>query len=213
MIMKSSFAYLGAASAALLMTTAATQALDFKPYVAVDSGVNLLQDLHLKAIPDVGLDSGKFSFSPGYRVGVHMGVQVQDQVAIEFAPGLAWNSLHQTVVNDTVVPGIKGEFRQIPLMVNGIYSIPLEGKLKPFVGLGAGAILSRLELNAGGDKSAEDDVTFGYQGMAGISYAATERLSVSLGYQFMSSLDHKKFSTPTGAAVNHSVILGLGYKF
>jgi opacity protein-like surface antigen len=78
------------------------------------------------------------------------------------------------------------------LMLNGYYDIPTGGALRPYIGAGLGLARNRVgaidyTLN-GGSLDREDSHTetnFAWALMAGVTYAATDRISLDLGYRYL----------------------------
>jgi OOP family OmpA-OmpF porin len=82
--------------------------------------------------------------------------------------------------------GASGDATSLALMGNLLYDFNRDGRLQPYLGVGVGAA----RVNIGIDAAQEsEDTTVAYQGMAGISYAATERLTFDLGYRYFMAPD------------------------
>lgn len=110
--------------------------------------------------------------------------------------------------NDVSAGTLKGEFESYAAMGNLYIDIPTGGKLTPYIGGGAGyAYVTDTDV---------DDSVFAYQGMAGLNYAATDKLDIVLGYKYFGT------TTPNYSAggVNieapyksHNIELGVRYTF
>ena len=105
-------------------------------------------------------------------------------------------------------------------MANVLYDIPLTERLDLTFGVGAGVDRAEFEPPAfwGGD---DDDWNFAYQGIAGLSYAITNRLDLTLTYRYL-HVDAPEFSVPGGPnptpehwafddLEKHTVTVGLRY--
>lgn len=81
---------------------------------------------------------------------------------------------------------VTGDASSWALMGNLFYDFNREGRLQPYLGLGVGA--ARVKVGINGAQESED-TRFAYQGMVGIGYAATERLTFDLGYRYLMAPD------------------------
>lgn len=75
---------------------------------------------------------------------------------------------------------VTGDARALALMANLYYDFNHNGALQPYLGVGVGAARVRVGIDGSGEGK---DTRFAYQAMAGIAYAATERLTFDLGYR------------------------------
>jgi opacity protein-like surface antigen len=93
---------------------------------------------------------------------------------------------------------LDGDFQTITAMLNVYFDIPLNDRWNVYLGAGAGAAFTTADFDAtfaaGGitfsGSERDDDTVFAYQGMAGVSYAATERLVITLGYRLFHTTDY-----------------------
>ncbi|MEM8617641.1 MAG: outer membrane beta-barrel protein, partial [Pseudomonadota bacterium] len=133
-----------------------------------------------------------------------------------------------------------GNLQSWDLMLNGIYDFNRDGKFQPYLGAGiggarvkakasnlTGVVLNKLDdpttisgqspVNGFGD----DDTGIAYQGLAGIGYKFSDRLTVDFGYKYFLVQDLDFSGTGfNGEAVNyetdyqdHSLTAGLRYAF
>lgn len=72
------------------------------------------------------------------------------------------------------------------LMGNVFYDFNRDGRFQPYLGVGVGA--ARVTVGIDGAQEAED-TGLAYQALAGISYAASERLNFDLGYRYFMAPD------------------------
>ena len=146
------------------------------------------------------------SFSAGYawRNGVRL--------ELEFA-------YRENGVDSLANAAAQGDTKLMTGMVNATYAFRTLGPLVPFVGAGVG--VGHLELDSVrpvGATSIDDSNTgLALQGIAGIEYALTEKLSLNLSYRYMfaPSLD---FTAANGAGVksdyeSHAVMVALRWSF
>jgi outer membrane protein OmpA-like peptidoglycan-associated protein len=154
--------------------------------------------------------------------------------------GLCTQGVFRTTANPTC-GSPQGSFDSYTLMVNAIYDFNFLGfqRLVPFVGAGVGVNRINADIigqfsNVGTVTAAnpafqnlvidEEDVAFAYQALAGLSFNATDRLSIDLTYRYLSGSDVD--FTGTGSAAgglqpgtfsgpyeDQSLSLGLRYSF
>jgi OOP family OmpA-OmpF porin len=98
---------------------------------------------------------------------------------------------------------------QIPVMVNGIYHIPLDLPIKPFVGAGVGGVLSI----ASDDVDSEEAFAFGYQGLIGAKYQITDRAELGAVYKILGTTDLEFDTFETKGSLAHMLALAFTYKF
>ena len=132
----------------------------------------LTMDGSLGFLAAVGYDSGS-----GWRTELEIGYRKLDleeeretddvDDVNEFAEGTNWETLH--------------------LMLNGYFMFG-QGRLKPYVGLGAG--LAKHEIKyPDDDDNDESDTVFAYQGIVGAAYEISDRMEARLGYRYLATGD------------------------
>ncbi|MDZ4870116.1 MAG: outer membrane beta-barrel protein [Alphaproteobacteria bacterium] len=77
---------------------------------------------------------------------------------------------------------VNGELTSMSLMANVLYDFKLMDRLTLSVGAGAGAEHSTFD---DGVIDQDEDYNFAYQGIAGLSYAVTPRMDLTLNYRYM----------------------------
>ena len=117
----------------------------------------------------------------------------------------------------------KGDVNQIPMMINGIYSMNVVGDLSAFVGAGLGYTRVTMSLDTvdGADAGYKDTTkySFTYQGKAGLKYNVTQNWNTQLAYTYAVIDGGKnKYDDGTGATKIKSfetslVTLSVGYEF
>jgi len=196
---------LGAASLA-----ANAHAQERQYYLDVDAGVSLVQDLNIKG-------GNTIELNPGARIDGAFGWQFSKQFAAEFNTGLTLNSIDKIGGVAVSSYGGSADIYQIPLLVNLVYTLPMQGKINPFVGIGGGGIATIADMQTPLGNVNDTDFTFGYQGFAGVGWALSDRADIALAYKFMGSLDHNWSSggvtLKTDAMFTHSILLSFRWKF
>ena len=113
--------------------------------------------------------------------------------------------------------GFGGSLESYTLMGNAYYDFKNDTGFTPYIGVGAGMARHSFDsITIGVD---DDDTTFVYQGMLGVSYAMQdwEGVTLGLGYRYFGSQD-PDFSTRTGSKVDmdyasHNLEYFLRYTF
>ena len=196
---------LGAASLA-----ANAHSQEYKYYLTVDAGVALVQDLNIKG-------GNTIELNPGARFDGAFGWQFSKPLAAEFETGLALNSVEK--IGGVAVSSYAGraDLYQIPMLVNLVYTLPVQGKIKPYVGAGGGGIATVADMQTPLGGIDDTDFTFGYQGFAGARWTLSERADIGLAYKFLASLDHswssRGVTLKTDATFTHSLMLSFRWKF
>ena len=110
-------------------------------YGRFDVGANFMNDLK---VDNTGID---LEFDTGVRFDFAGGYKITDAFAVELEVGFAYNSVDsfnfhygQDYEADISDYGLDFDLYQIPMLVNLSYTIPLNSKIKPFVGVGVGGL-------------------------------------------------------------------------
>jgi opacity protein-like surface antigen len=182
-----------------------------EPYVGAEVGPAFQQNLYIRdAGRTVGLDAG-------VRGDVSAGFNLADQVAVEVETGAIDNRIRSE--GTTIFGGNRAYLDQVPLMGNIIFRAPLLYGITPYIGGGAGGMVSQLSVRTFDHWTSDADVTFAYQGMAGVNVALNRHMDVGLGYHFIGTMDHVWFAddptmyTPTGKTLTHAVVATFTFSF
>ena len=156
-----------------------------KLYLGFDGGVALLQDV---TISDSIGDSEKIAFDPGARLDLMLGWQFTDNWAAEFEMGLVANGVSHSQVLGADSSGVT--YLQLPLLVNGIYTLPVNKSksCSVYVGAGVGGVFSKYMNDFGGETQGNSALAF--QGLAGIKWAAGGRWHFGVAYKFLGTTGH-----------------------
>lgn len=195
--------------------------LSDKVYLGFDLGVALPQDITLR--DSVG-DSEKVSFDPGVRMDLMLGYQINAHWAAELEFGFIANQVKQSYALGTDYMDVT--YFQFPLLVNGIYTLPLNRSksCSVYLGAGVGGVFSQYmnEYN----ETTPSDSAFAYQGLAGFRWAVNEKWEIGLGYKFLGTTSHDVGSgysydgttyRPTeftsDGTMTHSILATLTFRF
>jgi len=229
-IMKTSLRCLTATGLALLISNSgraqnqsqwSTQSQPPTPfYVGGDVGAAIEQSVSLKNL------NTRANFDVGARGDVYFGYNIVPALAVEFDTGVIWNRLKSD--SSVTIGGPfanRGDLYQVPFLGNLIFKAPLPGGVTPYIGAGAGGVLSTLDLSHEDEfdsfqqHTSDSDFTFAYQGLAGIKFAIAWNMEFGVGYKFMGTLDHHWFGDDpnlvvhTGPVLSHSILASFTWKF
>ena len=189
-----------------------------KLYLGLDAGAALLQDT---TISDSIGDSEKVTFSPGARMDVLVGYEFTKHWAAELELGLIANDVSHSTFLGTDYMGVT--YLQLPMLVNGIYTLPLNQSktCSAYFGAGIGGVFSKY-MNEFGEETPGDSA-FAYQGQAGIKWAVSRRCEAGVAYKFLGTTGHDvgpgwdSNGNPTefksDGTMTHSILATLTIKF
>lgn len=191
--------------AVALMMVSATPLFAAGAYVGGFGGVSFLHnsDLVAPGYYDTKLDydlGPALGFVGGYRFDE--GFRVEGEMSYRYAKiDQAWDLLGSYRVTGA-------SLSLWSFMGNVYYDIPTGLPLSPFIGGGIGFVTGTLD--NGWFES--DDTVFGYQAVAGLSYAINRRLNLDVSYRLQGGTD---FSFVDGdlSYLGSSVAVGMRYQF
>jgi outer membrane protein OmpA-like peptidoglycan-associated protein len=203
--------------AAGLMAGASTVALaqDRGLYLGAEVGVNFVPDLALKTAKPAGTtESYDANVAGGGSLGYGFGNGVRIEEELSYRSNNASSATGATSVG--------GSIGSLAAMTNAYYDFNTGTPWTPYLGAGIGAIDVRAQslTRNNAPLSGNDDWEFGYQGIAGVSYAVNESLSIKGDYHYLASV---KTNLPeSGAFVgnslhpsyqSHALMIGFVYNF
>lgn len=167
-------------------------------YLRTAVGVAIVEDIEEEAL-GFG-DTFTLSLTPGVRVDIAPGYNVNEYLAIEFNTGGIWNGLDEIEGPGGSVD-VKGDALQVPLLLNVIGRFPIEDTgLVPFVGGGGGGVYQYINIDeAGGmdvEDDAEDDLHPAFQVFGGLMYQAADNWSVGLVYKYLYVFSGETYTDP-----------------
>jgi len=169
------------------------------------SGWYFTPHVGMNIITDTGTQGFTVNFSDGISFGCGFGVEIQQDLAFQFDFGYIRNDI-DLITNDGMgiasAPDI--EFTQIPILFNLIWSPSNQPDLKPYFGLGIGAIRGQYESNAFISSDAEWGVAGRVQ--IGVQIDLSTSSNLSIGYQFTLAQYDDNID-------NHTIGLGFQFKF
>ncbi|MDD9986009.1 MAG: P44/Msp2 family outer membrane protein [Spirochaetaceae bacterium] len=186
----------------------------------VPVGILAAQDMDDGAMKD----DGSFSVSAGYGVALPADRKIDDRtistdlgfVSGRFGVGYTVFGFRPELAVGYRMANVKGQDEQyvtaIDLIAGVYYDIDTGSQVVPYAGIGGG--MSYVTVKEGNTKTVW---AIAFQGAAGIGYALTEDLSLTLGYRLAGTMD-ADFADEDGGgalkmALGHNVELGIRYSF
>lgn len=215
---------LGTALTAVGVVSADAAASNHGWYVGVEGGANWMQDVddHFTAFGtpvttlNVDFDTGWAAIATvGYafwesnwRVELEAGYRQNDiNKGVFKNSGPVWNAGSTAFTGDHI--------SEASVMVNALYDIHLTDKLTFSIGAGAGAANVHVSMKNAPIPVDDSDWGFAWQGIAGLSYALTDRLDLTLNYRYFRVEDgadvhsFPAFTNKYDTLENHTVSVGL----
>lgn len=138
-------------------------------------------------LDDVGAYGANLEFDTGFSILGAVGYSFGNGLAVELESGYigvdgaegSYRGLHADV---------DGEFRQVPIFANVVYTIDLTDRLGVYIGGGAGLVWSEAEIDSVGgfntDFTSSDEWNFAAQAKAGLTFKVTDAASLNVGYRY-----------------------------
>lgn len=184
------------------------------PYMGAQAGVNWARD---RDITRAGA-----SVSPDYDLGPavsgHLGYNFGQvgPVGLRTEGEVVWRHDGVDQLNGR---DASGSLSSLGLFGNLLADIPTGTALTPYVGVGLGGVQVRVNDVAAPGFGRVDDSEWklGYQGIAGLSYALTDKLALRGDYRYMATTS-PTFTADNGQSVkvptgNHTLMVGLTWHF
>jgi opacity protein-like surface antigen len=173
--------------------------------IALDSsgGWYFTPHVGMNIISDTGTQGFTVNFSNGLAFGGGFGIELEQDLAFQFDFGYIRNDVDRITNDGTGIASVPDiEFTQVPLMFNLIFSPSNQPDMKPYFGLGLGAIRGKYESNAFINSDAEWALAGRVQ--VGVKVDLSYSSTLSIGYQFTLAQYDDNID-------NHTV--GLGFQF
>jgi outer membrane protein OmpA-like peptidoglycan-associated protein len=183
-------------------------------YVGVEGGANWVSDNDATFSTSLGaLGPASVEFDTGWAGIATAGYAFENNWRLEGELGYRHNDID--AING--LPNTAGgELNSSSLMMNALYDIPVTDRMTLSLGAGAGAVHAEFD---DGVIDQDEDTSFAYQGIAGISYAVSPRMDLTMNYRYLRSdaaefqgrhLGHTDFYD-TEDVQNHTLTVGLRY--
>ena len=176
-------------------------------FLAFEGGVALTQGTTFHG-PD---GESKVSFDRGLRFDIRGGANSKNGFGFDLDLGLIYSPLKE---NPLLEEGGSLDLYEIPMMVDLTYTSPPLGPFRAYVGGGIGGVYGVWTGNGTSILGFTTDITFGYQGAAGIKYEINDRWDIGVAYKFLGTTAHDLDSgISMDGTLTHSLMVVLNLKF
>jgi opacity protein-like surface antigen len=190
------------------LATSSVHAGDPGWFLTGDVGPSFAHDLSVSSSGPFGLGPAtttRLSFRPGVRLDLDGGYRFDDSWALNLEVGYIYNSVKFATSTTSTSTGL----HQVPILVDGIYTLPFKWPVKPYVGAGLGLVASTL--------NGSEDVSGAGQLLAGLKFEINPQMDISLEYKLLGTTKHNWnsiLSTDEGSrTINNSVLASFTIKF
>ena len=188
-------------------------------YVSPQIGVSIVEDVNLNNSLTLNGGDVYISLNNGVRFDLAMGGRVNEWLSIEFTPGLIYNQI-VSGYNQNIALTVQGDYWQVPLMANFIFTIPTQSMWEPFLGGGIGGLYANASITGlagqGVPNTSGSSWSVGYSGLAGLNCNFTKDISVGVVYKFTGTTEQNWSGGLDGLSTNtytHSVLFSGTFRF
>ena len=210
------------ALAGVVFTSPALADVSERLYVQGSAGLSWLNDADNQG----DLLNIESSYDNGYALAGALGVRVSDNIRVEGEIGYRKNdgdSLEITNDGGFGLTGLSadadGDFSAVTGLVNAYYDVTqISDTLMPYVMGGLGFARIDADISTLGTQIVDDsDTVLAYQIGAGVGFAASDKITLDLGYRYLGTQD-PELRDEAGDAFdseysNHTLRLGVRYAF
>jgi opacity protein-like surface antigen len=158
----------------------------------VEGGVTLFNDDYTRVVippsPTIGAHT---NYDVGWMAGANAGYEWPIGLTLEEEFAFRQSDIDR-ITNGTTGPIFKGgDAHSYSIMTNGYYRWHNVTPFTPYIGGGIGestVVLNNLRPVGVSGNFGGDDAVFGYQGIGGVSYAVSPKLSVAAEYRYFATL-------------------------
>ena len=188
-----------------------------RAYLRLNGGLSVLPSTNLDSSDAGALQQAEASFDPGFGYNFAGGYRITDDWAVELEIGYRTNPVDE--VRSTGPTITDGDFSSLGFFANGIYRVPVEGRLRPYVGLGLG-LIEEIDIDIGSGSDVDySDSAVAIQAIAGLDYALSSRWSLQLEGRYMQSFG-QDLAAESGSGISYeadyqplSLLLGVSWSF
>ena len=148
-------------------------------YVRADAGPALTDDVKVRDFLGTP-NAGKLKFDTGVRFDIAGGYSMTKWLDAEFETG---------VIRNYIKDQHNSSLSSVPMMVNLTFKAPVTDRIVPFIGGGAGGVISVLDADdlGGVVEGTDSTAVFGWQGFGGVRVFINDHFSVNLAYRYLES--------------------------
>lgn len=214
---------LATAVVAMAVGTAPASAREGQPYLEVDVGALLLDDVLFETVTTRSIVTTELQRDMGYDAAAIIGYDL-GLVRLELegsAKRAGVDQLLRTkvnrITNASVVRNLdgSGNTAALSIMANALIDIGDDEGLQAYAGGGVGYAWIDMKANADTDFLDDSDGSFAWQALAGIRYPVSDKIDLGLKYRFFNA-NNVDVALASGAAANpkwrsHSLMATLAY--
>lgn len=179
-------------------------------------GFDVSTGVGISIMHDFELGGRDLTFDPGIRFDITPQLGFTPQFAVGFNTGVIWN----TFAAIESVP-LKGDHFQVPLLLQGVWTIPLRYNTKPFLGVAAGGVYDHSTIDTFNGSAVglrESGLYPAFQGITGVEWQLTDRLAIGIVFKYLYVHTQEHFSLPgmevkSNGTKTQSVSAGMRYRF
>jgi opacity protein-like surface antigen len=171
-------------------------------------GISMIRDTDINQFS--GITSGTtvssgaatLAFNPGFRMDCPIGAKITDWFALEFAPGFMLNtiqyieptngslSIGSQTVSQNGQASLVGDYYQIPMLANFLFTIPIHPQFTISAGFGVGGMVSAAQttslqgVSLEGSDGISTALSFAYAGQFGLDLPFSENMQAGLYYKY-----------------------------
>ena len=150
------------------------------PYLSIGAGINIANNVETTVTdPTFGSNTGDLELDPGFRASIAGGFHFSPMLAVELETGFLYNEVDGS---DDVA------LSHVPILANLIFRFDTGGSpWVPFIGGGAGGVLSILDFDNDelDEEETDTDFVFAWQALAGLHYQFSDNMSVGVTYKYL----------------------------
>src|SRR6516165_6430733 len=185
----------------------------YGPYVDLGIGTSILNSTNF-SLPAISGAGGNFNTRVSYAGVGDVGWGFGNGFRVQIGGNFYRNTFHKYVTNSNITVPLGGGINRYGIMVNGLYDIPVDFPITPYVGAGIGyqwEKLSNVNDNLG-DHIGGTGGSFAYDVIVGAAYDITEvpGLALTAEYRFMQLVEHHGGYNLSNAALGFSTKVDLG---
>ena len=194
------------------------------PYVDLGIGTSILNDPNI-SLPAYNSEGGRINTRVSYAGVADVGWGFGNGFRVQIGGNFYRNTAHKIVPNYASEVSASGGINRYGFMVNGLYDIPVNFPLTPYVGAGVGYQWEKLGhiTDNYGDNLSGTGGSFAYDVIAGVAYDIPQvpGLALTAEYRFMQLVQTHPFqiadaATATrmnfGQTSSHTFLLGVRYQ-
>jgi len=155
-------------------------------YGKADLGGSWVADTELKEVFGYSANGAKVTFDPGVRFGFGLGYNVTEWFAAETEVGVSWNEIDKM----TGATHADACLINAPFTFNVKLQLPNPSVVRPYIGAGVGGASSVLDIDElvygpARVSGSASDITFAWQGFAGVQFQLGENMSLGVEYRYV----------------------------